>query len=89
MSYSRFSVYLPGRIYEYLNISSLTIRKERINWLLGLLATYEMNEINDQFYELLGGQSDTLKEPEAHPYDIDWSNYDQLQNTSQIEGEVQ
>lgn len=89
VSYSRFSTYLPGRIFEYLNISNLTIRKERINWLIGLLATYEMNEINDQFYELLSSQSEELKEPVAHPYDIDWSKYDQLQNASQIEGEVQ
>ena len=46
-----------------------------------------MNQINDEFYELLSGQSDALKEPEAHPYDVDWSKYDQLQTAPQIEGE--
>ncbi len=88
-TYSRFSAYLPGRIYEYINISNLTIRKERLKWIIGLLANHDMNEINDRFYDLLGGQSDTLKEPEAHPYDIDWNKYDQLQNTSQTGNEVQ
>lgn len=89
MTYSRFSSYLPGRIYEYVNISNLTIRKERLNLLIALLATHDMNEINDEFYELLNGQSDALKETESHPYDIDWSKYDQLQNAPQIEGEAQ
>ncbi|WP_335696860.1 IS21 family transposase [Sporosarcina sp. P37] len=87
VSYSRYSAYLPGRLFEYLNISNLSIRKERIQWIIGLLATYEMNEINNQFYELLSGQSDELKEPDAHPYNIDWSKYDQLQSAPQIEGE--
>lgn len=87
VSYSRFSSYLPGRIYEYLNISNLTIRKERLNWIIALLANHDMKEINDQFYELLSSQSATLKEPEAHPYDIDWKKYDQLHNASQIVGE--
>lgn len=34
------------------------------------------------------GQADALKEPEAHPYDIDWNKYDQLQKAPEIEGEV-
>lgn len=88
MIYSRFSPYLPGRIFEYINISNLTIHKERLNWLIALLATHDMNQINDEFYELLNDQSDVLKEPEAHPYDINWNIYDQLQSTPQIEGET-
>lgn len=88
-TYSRFSAYLPGRIYEYINISNLTIRKERLNWILALLATHDMNEINEEFYELINGQSDSLKEPAAHPYDVDWNKYDQLQVGSKIEGELQ
>ncbi|QNK89132.1 IS21 family transposase [Sporosarcina sp. resist] len=86
--YSRFSTYLPGRVYEYFNISNLSIRKERINWVLALLATHDMNEINNEFYELLNGQTDALKDPEAHPYDVDWNKYDQLQKAPEIEGEV-
>lgn len=30
-----------------------------------------------------------MKEPEAHPYDVDWNKYDQLQNTSEIGSEAQ
>jgi len=89
VTYSRFSAYLPARIYEYVSISNLTIRKERLKWIIALLTTHDMNQINDNFYELLSVQSDTLKEPEAHPYDIDWSKYDQLQTAPQIEGEGQ
>lgn len=89
VTYSRFSPYLPARIFEYINISNLTIRKERLNWIIVLLTTHDMNQINDEFYELLSGQSDVLKEPEDHPYDVDWSKYDQLQNAPQIEGEIQ
>ncbi|GEK32448.1 transposase [Kurthia zopfii] len=88
VSYSRFSPYLPGRIYEYINISNLTIRKERLHWLIALLVTHNMNQINDEFYDLLSSQSESLKEPEEHPYDVNWSMYDQLQSTSQIEGET-
>lgn len=89
VSYSRFSPYLPGRIFEYINISNLSIRKERLRWLISLLATRDMIQINDEFYELLGNQSDALQEPEAHPYDVNWSMYDQLQNAPRIEGETQ
>lgn len=89
VTYSRFSAYLPARIYEYVSISNLTIRKERLKWIIALLTTHDMIQINDDFYELLSVQSDTLKEPEAHPYDIDWSKYDQLQTAPQIEGEGQ
>ena len=89
VTYSRFSAYLPARIYEYVSISNLTIRKERLKWIIALLTTHDMTQINDDFYELLSVQSDTLKEPEAHPYDIDWSKYDQLQTATQIEGERQ
>lgn len=82
VTYSRYSPYLPGRIYEYINIESLSIRKERLKWLIGLLATHEMSEVNDRFYEFVSEQTIELTEPESHPYDVDWSKYDQLQSFS-------
>lgn len=85
-TYSRFSTYLPGRIVEYLNIDNMKIRKDRLRWLIGLLANHDMEEINDQFYDLLSKQSDDLSEPDCHPYDVDWTKYDQLQSTSQNGG---
>lgn len=88
VTYSRFSTYLPGRIYEYVSISNLTIRKERLNWILNLLVTHEMSQINEEFYELLSSQTDALKEPESHPYDVDWDKYDQLQSNQKVEGEI-
>lgn len=89
VNHSRYSEYLPGRIREYLIIPDLDIRKERLKWLIGLLATREMNEINEQFYELLGNQFNSTKEPETHPYGVDWNKYDQLQHTAQTESVVQ
>ncbi|MDQ0158033.1 IS21 family transposase [Robertmurraya andreesenii] len=82
VTYSRYTPYLPGRIYEYLKIENLSIRKERLMWLIGLLANREMAEINDQFYELINDQPEELKDPELHPYDVDWAKYDQLQSLS-------
>src|SRR5699024_9508404 len=62
------------------------IRKERMKWLISLLATHEMTEISEQFYELVSYQSPILQEPENHPYDIDWSKYDQLQRADVVLG---
>ena len=89
VDYSRHTPYLPGRIAEYLKVSNYDIRKERMKWLISLLKTYEMAEINENFYELVSEQSYELQEPENHPYDIDWTKYDQLQKLSNKAGEVQ
>lgn len=89
VNHSRFSEYLPGRLREYLMIPDMKSRKERIKWLIGLLANHEMIEINERFYELLGDETTALTEPNSHPYDIDWKKYDQLQSTSHTESVVQ
>lgn len=80
VTYSRYKEYLPGRIYEYLNIDNLTIRKERIKWLLGLIVLYEMKEINEKFYELLDEQIVSVEQPRNHPFDVNWTIYDELQS---------
>ena len=79
VSYSRYSPYLPGRIYEYINIDELTIRKERIKWIISLLTNHEMEEINEHFYELISGDSENNRVA-PHPYEVDWTKYDQLQS---------
>ncbi|GAB2319380.1 hypothetical protein IRB23SM22_16380 [Alkalibacterium sp. s-m-22] len=62
----------------------MKLRKERVEWLLSLIITREMQEIDEKFYELLPEEkqfdpsSDTSTN---HPYDIDWSVYDSLQPT--------
>jgi transposase len=86
VNYSRFTPYLPGRIAEYLKVTDYRIRKERIQWLISLLLTHEMKEINECFYDLVNEQPEALREPTHHPYDIDWNKYDQLQSTTS-EGE--
>ena len=48
--YSRYFPYLPGRVADYLNIDSIDLRKERVDWLAGLTVTYTMNEISERFY---------------------------------------
>src|SRR5699024_11060011 len=79
VGYSRYSPYLPSRIYEYLNIDELGIRKERIKCLLSLLPTHEMEEINERFYDLISESNDD-NEISSHPYEVDWAKYDQLQS---------
>ncbi|RWR04026.1 IS21 family transposase [Siminovitchia fortis] len=79
VTYSRYSPYLPGRIYEYIKIDNLAIRKQRLGWLARMLATHEMAEINEYFYDLLEEQADGSGEPDRHPYEVDWTKYDQLQ----------
>ena len=44
-----------------------------------MLATHEMAEINEYFYDLLEEQADGSGEPDRHPYEVDWTKYDQLQ----------
>lgn len=79
--HSRFATYLPGRIQEYLKVDDLTIRKERVRWLLGLISTYEMEEINERFYELAYDPADEIISDNLHPYGVDWTKYDQLQSS--------
>jgi|SRR5690625_1718455 len=62
----------------YIKVTNYDIRKERIKWLISMLATDEMKN-NDQFYELVNRQPFKLQNHESHPYNIDWSKYDQLQ----------
>ena len=65
--YSGFTPYLPLRIREHLAIDSIPIpiRKERIRWLMGILAQHDMQEIDARFYELVETTT------EAHPWDVD------------------
>src|SRR5699024_10183096 len=89
VDYSRHAKYLPGRIAEYIKVNNYDIRKERMQWLISLLVTHEMTEISEQFYELVSYQSPMLQELENHPYDIDWSKYDQLHKADVVAGEAQ
>ena len=43
-----------------------------------MLATHEMAEINEYFYDLLEEQADGSGELDRHPYEVDWTKYDQL-----------
>ncbi len=85
--YSRYNPYLPGRIAAYLNIESLTLRKERLHWLISLLINHDMEEINERFYDLLQHQSERISDSTSHPYDVDWSKYDLLQPSAKEDGE--
>lgn len=82
--YSRYFPYLPGRISYYLNIESMKLRKERVEWLLGLIINHDMQEIDERFYELLPEERQfdaSLDDSANHPYDVNWSIYDSLQPT--------
>lgn len=83
VAYSRYSPYLPGRIFEYINIENLMIRKERLKWLISLLINHEMAEINEHFYDFMDEQALKVSDLDPHPYDVDWSKYDLLQSTNQ------
>ena len=80
--YSRYFPYLPSRIAYYLNIDSMKLRKERVQWLISLIIKYDMREIDSRFYELLP-EEDTERESFhdsiEHPYDVNWNMYDSLQ----------
>lgn len=83
--YSRYFPYLPGRIAHYLNIDSMKLRKERVEWLLSVIINHDMHEIDERFYELLPEekQDDTeYGDSTNHPYDVDWNIYDSLQPTN-------
>lgn len=75
LSYSRYRDYLPGRVKEFLLVENLVIRKKRLESIINLLVTYDMKQINEEFYELIAQEkliSDT------NPYDINWAQYDLL-----------
>jgi len=77
--YSRYFSYLPGRIAHYLNIDSMQLRKERVEWLLNVIVNHDMQEIDDRFYELLPEEKQFDKGSTNHPYDVNWNIYDSLQ----------
>ncbi|MFA9459182.1 IS21 family transposase [Halalkalibacter sp. AB-rgal2] len=86
IAHSRYSPYLPGRIANYLTIDSIPLRKERVEWLLGLIMTYTMNEIDEEFYELLPASDRSAASPEAHPYGVNWHMYDALRPDAPVLG---
>lgn len=91
--YSRYFSYLPGRIAHYLNIESMKLRKERVDWLLSLINTHDVKEIDERFYELLPEDNrvdSACSDSTNHPYDVDWNIYDSLRptNTSAAKGSV-
>ena len=53
VSYSRYWKYLPARLQNYLAIDNNHLKYRRIKQLLSLLATYDIQQINEQFYELV------------------------------------
>ena len=74
INYSRYFKYLPGRIQNYLDVPSHQVRQLRVKEFLSLLVRFQMEEINERFYDLL----DSQKNEADHPYDVDWKQYDQL-----------
>lgn len=91
--YSRYFPYLPGRVAHYLDIESMKLRKERVQWLISLIIKYDMQEIDERFYELLpieNEERESFDDSIEHPYDVNWNIYDSLQplNASLIKGEV-
>ena len=84
VSHSRYFPYLPGRIASYLNIESPVIQKERMEWLMGLIVTYSMNEIDERFYELLPAKDNPPSECGHHPYEVNWNMYDSLHPTESV-----
>lgn len=74
VGHSRYSIYLPTRIKEYLTVPSLALRKQRINELLTLLLTHDMNDIDQNFYNYIGREAEETE----HPYGVNWTEYDAL-----------
>lgn len=74
VGHSRYTPYLPARIKEYLTVPSLALRKQRINELLTLLLTHDMNDIGQNFYSYIGREAEETE----HPYGVNWTDYDAL-----------
>lgn len=87
VTYSRYAPYLPGRVYQYISIENYQLRKDRIKWLISLLASYDMEEINERFYELI--QEREFQQVEDHPYDVNWEIYDQLNHITKGEDSLE
>ncbi|ERN51287.1 IS21 family transposase [Alkalihalophilus marmarensis] len=71
VTYSRYQKYLPGRVNDYLLVEDLIVRKERLAEIINLLVTHDIKRINEEFYDLISGNSE-------NPFGIDWSLYDSL-----------
>ncbi|MGM0209067.1 integrase [Enterococcus sp. DIV0421] len=67
VSYSRYWKYLPARLQNYLAIDNNHLKYRRIKQLLSLLATYDIQQINEQFYELV------VQEDAPSDFDVNWS----------------
>jgi transposase len=72
VSHSSYWKYLPSRLQNYLAIDNNRIKYRRLKQLLGLLATYEMQQINELFYELI------VQEDAPSDFDVNWTKYDAL-----------
>ncbi|MET3505702.1 transposase [Halalkalibacter oceani] len=72
--YSRYQKYLPGRVNDYLMVEDLVVRKERLLEIVNLLVTHDMKRINEEFYDLISGETE-------NPFGLDWSLYDSLAPT--------
>lgn len=75
VEYSRYRQYWPGRIKDYLDIPSNQVRKQRLEQVLSFLMRFQLEEINENFYKLMG--SDQPLEQD-HPFDVNWVKYDKL-----------
>ena len=75
VEYSRYRQYLPGRIKDYLDISSNHVRKQRLEQVLSLLMRFQLEEINEEFYKHMGTDQPLEQD---HPFDVNWNKYDQL-----------
>ncbi|WP_405103983.1 hypothetical protein [Oceanobacillus sp. FSL H7-0719] len=63
----------------------MKLRKERVDWLLSLINTHDMKEIDERFYELLPDDNrldSEYSDSTNHPYDVDWNIYDSLRPTN-------
>ena len=75
--FSLFPV-LTGQNCLLLEYQFNEIRKERVEWLLSLIMNYDVQEIDEKFYELLPDEKQfdsSLDDSTNHPYDVDWSIY--------------
>src|SRR5690625_6768099 len=62
-----YTTLFRSRIAEYIKVNNYDIRKKRIKWLISLLSTHDMVEINDRFYDFVDLQPRMLQEQENHP----------------------
>lgn len=69
--YSRYWKYLPSRIQYFLNVENKRLIYERLDFLINLLVTHDMSNINEHFYEL----TEIIENSE---FGVEWSEYDSL-----------